>query len=137
MPFVVFITQECILEAHQHTQNAIHTLHICSVNYMTNCMSHVVRVDVLAARHKQNELGQTLSSLHTPLSLSLACFAARASRKRNDADVSEDAQLKGRYNIDHNKNALVIPKPDEKDAGTYTCSVPELKETAEFNVVGK
>lgn len=66
------------------------------------------------------------------------CFdSLHTNRARNGVDVGEDVQLKGRYNIDHVANALVIPKPDEKDAGKYTCSVPELKESADFDVVGK
>lgn len=58
-------------------------------------------------------------------------------RTRNGVDVAEDAQLKGRYEILHADNTLVIAKPDEKDAGTYRCSVPELNESKEFDVVGE
>lgn len=58
-------------------------------------------------------------------------------RARDGKDVSEDPQLTNRYQIKDNEFKFVIERPDEKDAGTYTCSVPELNESAEINVAGE
>lgn len=57
-------------------------------------------------------------------------------RKRNDTDVSQDPQLKNRYQVLDNENKFVIAVPDEKDAGIYTCSIPELNLSRQINVVG-
>lgn len=58
-------------------------------------------------------------------------------RSRNGKDVSEDSQLTKRYQIIDNEFKFVINKPDEKDAGTYSCSVSDLNESAEIIVAGK
>lgn len=63
-------------------------------------------------------------------------FFVRCCRARNGTDVSEDPQLKGRYEIVDKENKFVIAKPVEEDAGTFSCSVPELNEEAKFDVVG-
>lgn len=61
------------------------------------------------------------------------CFCFRA---RNGTDVGEDPQLKNRYEIIDKENKFVIAKPMEEDAGSFSCSIPELKEEAIFDVVG-
>lgn len=57
-------------------------------------------------------------------------------RTRNGTDVSEDPQLKGRFEIVDKENKFVIAKPAEEDAGSFSCSVPELNAEAKFDVVG-
>lgn len=57
-------------------------------------------------------------------------------RKKNDTDVSKVDELKGRYQIIDKENKLIIEKPELYDAGRYSCSIPELSEVAEINVIG-
>lgn len=54
---------------------------------------------------------------------------------RNDKDVSEDPQLKDRYEIIDKENKFIIPKPDDKDAGLYVCSESKLGLRREINVM--
>ncbi|KAJ6633716.1 Basigin, partial [Pseudolycoriella hygida] len=56
---------------------------------------------------------------------------------RNKVDVGEDPQLKGRHNVIPAENSFIISKPKEEDAGKFTCEIPELGESKEFNVVAK
>lgn len=58
-------------------------------------------------------------------------------RKKNDTDVSKVEELKGRYEIIDKENKLIISKPELYDAGRYSCSIPELSEVAEINVIGR
>lgn len=55
--------------------------------------------------------------------------------RRNGTLVSEHPQFQGRYQIIDAEHKLIIVPTLEEDAGLFTCSVPELFETHEFNVV--
>lgn len=54
---------------------------------------------------------------------------------RNGEDVSKDPQLKQRYEIIDKENKFIIEKPDELDAGTYTCKVDKLGLSQDINVM--
>lgn len=58
-------------------------------------------------------------------------------RKRNDTDVKDIQELKGRYQIVDKENKFIITQPEVNDAGKYSCSIPELNEEAEINVIGE
>lgn len=55
--------------------------------------------------------------------------------RRNGTLVSEHPQFQGRYQIIDVEHKLIIAPTLEEDAGLFTCSVPELLETHDFNVV--
>lgn len=55
--------------------------------------------------------------------------------RRNGTLVTEDPQLQGRLEIIDLEHKLIIAPTLEEDAGLFTCSVPALLETHEFNVV--
>lgn len=55
--------------------------------------------------------------------------------RRNGTLVSEHAQLKDRYQIIDVEHKLIIVPTLEEDAGLYSCSVPDLLESHDFNVV--
>lgn len=54
---------------------------------------------------------------------------------RNDTEVVFDERFKGRAIA--SGNTLTINKIDVADDGIYTCSIPETKESASINVIGK
>lgn len=58
-------------------------------------------------------------------------------RFRNNTEVSQDPQLKGRYEIIDVEYKFIISTPKEEDAGIFTCKVPELDDEESFNVVGE
>jgi len=61
----------------------------------------------------------------------------KLSWSRNGTDVSLDPQLRDRYEIIDPENKFIISHPKEEDAGIFTCSIPELRESKDFNVVAK
>jgi len=87
--------------------------------------------------HKLKVFDETKS---IPLILSCNITAAgkyTLSWLRNNTDVSLDPQLKGRYEIIDVENKFIISHPMEEDAGIFTCSIPELRESKDFNVAAK
>lgn len=55
--------------------------------------------------------------------------------RRNGTLVRDHPQFQGRYQIIDAEHKLIIVPTLEEDAGLFTCGVPELLETHEFNVV--
>lgn len=58
-------------------------------------------------------------------------------RYRNDIEVSNDPQLKGRYEVIDAEYKFIISNPKEEDAGTFVCKEPIIGEEGIFNVVGE
>lgn len=58
-------------------------------------------------------------------------------RTKNGVEVSKIKELEGHVQILDKENKLIISKPTVKDAGNYTCSIPELKLTAEIRAIGE
>lgn len=54
---------------------------------------------------------------------------------RNGKYVSEDPQLKNRYEIIDKENKFIIAKPDELDAGLYACTIDKLGIQEEIKVM--
>lgn len=51
--------------------------------------------------------------------------------------MSEVPSLKGRYKINDEKNYFVIPGHSSIDNGIYTCSIPEIGESAQIKLIGE
>lgn len=66
----------------------------------------------------------------------MCLFFTHNNRKKNNLELKDVPELTGRYQIIDKENKLIISQPELRDAGKYTCSIPELEETAEINVVG-
>lgn len=56
--------------------------------------------------------------------------------RRNGTLISELPQFRNRHQIIPAEHKLIIAPTAEEDAGLFTCSVPALLESHEFNVVG-
>jgi len=54
--------------------------------------------------------------------------------KKNDTNVKDIKELKGRYQIIDKANQFIIATPEVYDAGKYSCSIPNLEE-AEIHVI--
>lgn len=52
-------------------------------------------------------------------------------------EISKIKELEGHFQIHDKENKLIIPKPTVKDAGNYTCSIPELKLSADIRAIGE
>lgn len=58
-------------------------------------------------------------------------------RSKNGVDVSKVKELEGRFQLHDKENSLIIPKTNINDAGNYTCSIPELKLSADIQAIGE
>lgn len=69
------------------------------------------------------------------LSINATIFGHNLIWQKNGVNIDKIKDLKDRYTI--TKNQLIIHRPMLSDDGNYTCIVPKLNVSANFEVIGK